>query len=69
MFSDPKTSPQTAKPVWDGLRWQYKYITLQQPVSGHMDAMGEDGWELVSAWPESRKDGLVCVFKRPRQND
>jgi len=52
-----------------GHRWQYRHLPLPQPVSGHMDAMGEEGWELVSAWPAAKKDGLVCVFKRPLQSD
>jgi hypothetical protein len=33
-----------------------------------MDAMGDEGWELVSAWPEPKKEGLCCVFKRPKRS-
>jgi hypothetical protein len=64
----PRQEAKSAILPWDGIKFEYKYLTLQPPVSAHMDAMGEEGWELVSAWPEPKKEGLCCVFKRPKRS-
>jgi hypothetical protein len=61
------TTPGQSKP-WDGLRWEYKHVLIQQPFSAYLNSHGEEGWELVAAYPspEAKKDGLYCLFKRPK---
>ncbi len=55
-------------PSWDGVKWEYKALTVEQPVAAYMNELGEQGWELVTAYPPpgSKKDGLYCVFKRSK---
>lgn len=50
-------------------KWEYKveYIasTMKEDttkITGQLDAFGEDGWELVAAWPEMHR----YFFKRPK---
>jgi hypothetical protein len=58
----------TAQEPWDGIRWEYKHVLLQPPVTGYRDRLGEEGWELVSAYPpDGKKEGLWRVFKRPKR--
>ena len=50
-------------------KWEYRveYIasTLKDDTAkivGHLTLFGEDGWELVAAWPEMHR----YFFKRPK---
>jgi hypothetical protein len=50
-------------------KWEYKveYIasTLKEDtvkIAGHLNEFGEEGWELVAAWPEMHR----YFFKRPK---
>ena len=62
-------------------RWEYRVAELdlgrwssgdgyQQVLEGELNALGEDGWELVSAVRrralDSYDERLACIFKRPR---
>ena len=38
------------------------FETGHAKIAGHLNAFGEDGWELVAAWPEIRRH----FFKRPK---
>ena len=50
-------------------KWEYKveYIASvlnenTAKIAGHLNLFGEDGWELVTAWPEMHR----YFFKRPK---
>ena len=50
-------------------KWEYKVefiaSTLKEDpakIAAHLNVFGEDGWELVAAWPEMHR----YFFKRPK---
>jgi hypothetical protein len=63
-------------------RWEYRVAELDlgswssgdhygQVLEAGLNALGEDGWELVSAVRRRARDSyderLTCIFKRPRE--
>ncbi|MCL4522482.1 MAG: hypothetical protein M1453_03120 [Acidobacteria bacterium] len=60
------------------MQWEYEYLTFEQmnPAEGksfeeQLWAMGNDGWEAVTAWPlHGHSEGLTLIlFKRPKETD
>ena len=51
-------------------KFEYRFIT-EDPKSGmeefteRLNAFGYDGWELINVVPESDRNYLSAVFKRP----
>ena len=50
-------------------KWEYKVEYIDSvlnedtaKIAGHLNVFGEDGWELVAAWPEMQR----FFFKRPK---
>ena len=61
------------------MKWEYKTIKLvtdefaghkldENELDEHMNRLGEQGWELVSAFDTNQGNGefMVAVFKRPK---
>lgn len=47
-----------------------KYISDLKYLESDLNAFGEEGWELVSTWPQTIgtiTDDAVLIFKRPKQ--
>lgn len=62
-------------PSQDKLTWEYKLYSFKslESVEGELDALGQEGWELVSIIPENKLiEGVIlqtvkytAIFKRP----
>ncbi|MFP4522095.1 MAG: hypothetical protein ACLFQK_08125 [Fibrobacterota bacterium] len=51
-------------------RWEYRFIVEEKESEidsfvERMNAFGYDGWELVNVIPETSRNYLSAVFKRP----
>lgn len=48
------------------LRWQYHVLRAEPPFSTQeLDALGEEGWELVAATADPGTPKVSLIFKRP----
>ena len=48
-------------------RWEYRVVRLVRPDDdAELNALGRDGWELVSVAP-SGENGFVAYLKRERR--
>jgi len=42
-------------------------IIEQKELDGHMNGMGEEGWEIVSLHCQEGVQQLLCHWKRPKE--
>ena len=50
------------------MSWEYTSMLIDAPASKDMlNAMGDDGWELVTVQQGRQTHQLLYVFKRPKQ--
>lgn len=47
-------------------QWEYKIDLDSRGLQAALDALGNDGWELVCSIPQSGSDSVKIVFKRAR---
>lgn len=81
--ADRRTKPESIKTMHTAkaTRWQYTMLTVDvyrsvrgphvdpRQISGNLNQLGSDGWELVSMIDVNAGQGATCdlvaVFKRP----
>jgi hypothetical protein len=50
-------------------RWEYMFVLAFQPADGVANQLGDQGWELVTAYPAPGprgRAGVWLLFKRPK---
>jgi hypothetical protein len=59
-------SQSVGQPPQSGTQWEYR-IAICSFVVHEFNAIGRDGWELVTISENAPNSGYVAVYKRPRQ--
>lgn len=49
----------------NSLQWEYHVTQGLSPITGnHLNPLGQDGWELVTAFERQDRSGVSAVYKR-----
>jgi hypothetical protein len=58
-------SPSVGQPPQSGTQWEYRVADCHFSAVHDFNAIGRDGWELVTISENHTKSGFVAVYKRP----